>query len=182
MPAVQLQMLVDRRVQEPLVGDLCAAMLLLAKVLRDAPPRLSKVSYPSPAIILTDAALACQWPALHCSRWRAARHGCKRLRVLRPGRHRKVCQVSTLASVSSGPWPNGHEEHCCRWNKAKLLKTFLLGLCLLGRGCRKCFFLRCGFSVFRSIFLLVCFGVFVSFCVCLGSRCGGHVDARQQRQ
>ena len=32
-------------------------MLLLAKVLRDAPPRCLKVSYPSPAIILTDAAL-----------------------------------------------------------------------------------------------------------------------------
>ena len=46
----------QRRVQEPLVGDLRASMLLLAKVLRDAPPRCLKVSFPSPPIILTDAA------------------------------------------------------------------------------------------------------------------------------
>ena len=27
---------------------------------------------------------ACQWPASHCGRWRVARQGCKRPRVLRP--------------------------------------------------------------------------------------------------
>ena len=60
--------------QEPLVGDLRVAMLLLAKVLRDAPPRCLKVSYLSPAIILTDAAfdLASGQPCI------AVRRGCKR--------------------------------------------------------------------------------------------------------
>ena len=78
----------QRCVQEPLVGDLHAAMLLLAKVLRDS---LFERELSFASNLLDRCGIrACQWPALHYSRWRVARQGCKRLRVLQPGRHRKV--------------------------------------------------------------------------------------------
>ena len=78
----------QKRVQEPLVGDLHAAMLLLAKVLRDSLFE-RELSFASNHLDRCGIR-ACQWPALHYSRWRVARQGCKRPRVLQPGRHRKV--------------------------------------------------------------------------------------------
>ena len=65
-------------------------------------------------------------------------------------------------------------------NKAKLLKTSFLGLCLWCNGCGSVSF---ALRVFCFLFVFP-LGLFWSLCLflCLfGSRCGGHVGARQQR-